>query len=202
MNKNICFNPIFNCVEKEIKVNFNLCNQQDIISWGYNIKNECQNKYGIYYWGYDINKNLYGVENLYVSNDNINNCIPCFCDNILQLPSINLCSKLTLVLLTQTHIQNQDINGVTYPGIQIGVTNASKIPGITNCHNELSDRAKYKIFKSVICPPLLCEQSIEFNLETIINSWDIFDTTMNWSNNQNIHTDLPRVEKLILKYLN
>jgi hypothetical protein len=201
MNNNLCFNSLFNCVEREIKVNFNLCNQQDIISWGYNIKNDCQNKYGIYYWGYDINKNLYGVENLFVPKYYINNCLSCSCDNILQLPSINLCSKLTIVLLTQDHIPTQDINGITYPGIQIGVTNASKILGNTNCYNELSKRAVYKIFKAVICQPLLCEQVVEFHLETIINSWDIFDTTMNWSDNENIFTDLPRVEKLILKYL-
>jgi len=196
------FRPIFNCVDRQVKVNFNLCNQQDIISWGYNIKNEFENKYGIYYWGNDIDKNLYGVENLYVPNYlGITNCVSCSCDNIIQLPSINLCSKLTIVLLTQTHIQNQDISGITYPGKQIGVTMSSKIVGNTNCNNELSKRAVYKIFKGNLSPPLLCEQNIEFNLETIINCWDIFDTTMNWKNNQNIFTDLPRVENLILKYL-
>lgn len=201
MNK-YCFNPIFNCVEREIKINFNLCNQQDIISWGFHSKNDCDNKYGIYYWGYDINKNLYGVENLYISNYlDINNCYPCSCDNVLQLPSINLCSQITLVLLTQSHKPTQTVNGITYPGNQIGVTTASKIPGITNCYNELSERAVYKIFKAVICPPLYCEQTVQFNLEATINAWDLFDTTMNWSDNQNIFTDLPRVEKFILKYL-
>lgn len=194
-----------NIDKRNLKIYFNLCNNSDVISWGYKYENECDNQYNFYYWGADnsiVGDTKYGVENLYVPNNiSQKDCKLCSCDSILYLPQLNVCSKLSIVLITQKHKELNEINGIIYPAIQIGLTTASKIQGATNCYYELSNRSKYQIYKSEIQNSMLCNQKVNFNSIGFVDMWDLFDTTMGWYNNVNIKTDVSRVENILLNYL-
>lgn len=201
-----CIYHNINLTRKNITVSFNLCANQDILSWGYKVNNGCDNKYGFYYWNADKSnpgQTIYGVENLYVPKyiSTTKKCNSCSCDNVLFFPDINVCSTLSIVLLTQKHRENQEIQDKFFPNIQINPEIASKIPGITNCYIESSNRSKYQIWKAILCNPMYCNQKIEFKLIGNVETWDLFDTTMAWYNNENIFTDISRVENILLTYL-
>lgn len=199
-------NRIINNTKKDITINFNLCTNQDILSWGYHLENNCDNRYGYYYWGHDISKNKFGVENLIVTQYiNPNFCRPCLCDSVLFLPDINLCSKLSIVLITQKYKPLQNIGDTLYPSNQLGSTFHSKVPGNT-CNIELSKKSKYQIWKAILCGSIQCNQKIEFHLIAEIDIWDLYDLTLAWVNDgsdrRHIFTDVSRVENIINKYLN
>jgi hypothetical protein len=169
------------------------------------VESNCDNRYGYYYWGFDTEKNLYGVENLLVTQYlNPYYCQPCTCDSVLFLQDINLCSRLSIVLITQKHRPNQNDVGITYPSYQLGTTYNSKVPGDT-CIIENTKKSKYQIWKAILCGSIQCTQKIEFHLIGELEIWDLFDLTLAWvnsgSSNKHIFTDIARVENIINKYL-
>jgi hypothetical protein len=180
-----CAAPVYSNVRRNITVSYNLCANQDVLAWSYHLQGACENETAFYFANASNPK---GVENLAVTTTlDPSSCMPCSCDSVLFFPEVNLCSKLTIVLLTQKH----NAGGVT--SVQDNSTTA--VPGTTSCYTELSERDHYRVWKAVLCGPLQCAQKVEFSLVGEVA------TVATGSSGDGIQFDTARVENFLLPHL-
>lgn len=178
-----CSAPVFNNVRRNITVSYNLCSNQDVLAWAYHIEGSSDNQTAFYF----ASSNPKGVENLAVTTSlDPSSCMPCSCDSVLFFPEVNLCSKLTITLLTQKFTSD-------------GVTNVPNrattvVPGTTSCYTNLSERDVYKVWKAVLCGPLQCAQKVEFSLVgEVLTDGNVGQIALQF--------DVGRVENLLLPNL-
>lgn len=186
---NSCDTPVFSNARRNITVSYNLCANQDVLAWGYNVESACDNQTSLFF-GVEAEEGqtgLAGVENLAVTSAlDSTSCLPCSCDSVLFFPEVNLCSKVTIVLLSQKH--------TTYLGST--QNDSSAVPGTTNCYNNLSERATYKVWKAVLCSPVQCAQKVEFHLVNEV----LTPSLTSDSTGQNV-LDNTRVENILLRHI-
>jgi len=185
----VCDAPVFSNARRNITVSYNLCSNQDVLAWSYKVEGASDNQTALYFAAEaeEGETGLAGVENLAVTSSlNPSSCLPCSCDSVLFFPEVNLCSKVTVVLLSQKHT-----NLLGAPQ-----SDSTAVPGTTNCYNNLSERATYKVWKAVLCSPVQCAQKVEFSLvgelltaslTSVVSSQYVLDNT--------------RVENILLKNL-
>jgi len=184
-----CPRPVFSNSRKNITVSYNLCANQDVLAWGYRVENNCENSYGFYHYTRNDENGGTGIENLAVTSIlDPTTCTPCSCDSVLFFPELNLCSKVSIVLYTQKHTQQLADDQST----------TSFIAGTTNCYVNLSDKAKYQVWKAVLCSPVQCAQKVEFSLVAEINSDVLTDsvTQLPFTNGNKA-----RIENVLLEHL-
>ena len=184
-----CPRPVFNNARKNITLSYNLCANQDVLAWGYRVENNCENSYGFYHYTSSDENGGTGIENLAVTSIlDPTTCTPCSCDSVLFFPELNLCSKVSIVLYTQKHTQQLADDQST----------TSFIAGTTNCYVNLSDKAKYQVWKAVLCSPVQCAQKVEFSLVADVYS-DVLTEIL--QGEQFDEGNRARIENVLLEHL-